>query len=152
MNVLHYFAYGSNMNPARVAERGLRTLEVGPALLANFELCFDKTSAAHAGSGHANIRFAREAQVEGVAYRLADAREIEKMDPFERAPINYGRDVVRISTPEGEIWAWTYFANAAVRSDGLFPTADYLSHLLAGRDFLSEGYWQHLQAWRTADG
>lgn len=105
--VIHYFAYGSNMNPARVRERGLGVVDVRGATLLGFKLVFDKVSRRHPGAAHANIVHAPSERVEGVLYRLSGAEEILKMDPFERAPWNYGRDVVlvhlsRQPSPAGE--------------------------------------------------
>ena len=140
----HYFAYGSNMNPARVRERGLAFTEVQGASLKGMRLVFDKVSRLHPNAAHANIVYAPGELVEGVLYRLAGADEILKMDPFERAPWNYGRDAVQVLAGGAAHWAWTYFANRAVRRDGLHPPADYLAHLLAGRDYLSAGYFDWL--------
>ena len=139
-----YFAYGSNMNPARVRERGLRFTAVCGASLKDRRLVFDKVSRQHPKAAHANIVYAPGERVEGVLYRLADADEILKMDPFERAPWNYGRDAVQVQAGAEILWAWTYFANRAVRRDGLNPPAEYLAHLLAGRDYLSAGYFERL--------
>ncbi len=171
----HYFAYGSNMNPARVRERGLRVTAVCGAWLKDRRLVFDKVSRfagseshqnpvhaksaefrasetpsatgrsrLHPNAAHANIAYAPGERVEGVLYKLARADEILKMDPFERAPWNYGRDAVQVQAGEDLIWAWTYFANRAVRRDGLSPPAEYLAHLLAGRDYLSADYFERL--------
>jgi len=151
MTVCAYFAYGSNMNPARVEARGLRVREALPARYADRDLAFDKSSAAHPGSGHANLVFRRGAMAEGVFYELADDRQIELMDPFESAPVNYSRELIEVDTPDGLRWAWTYFANAAVRRPGLRPSRDYLDHLLAGRPFLSTPYYRRLAAWPCSD-
>ena len=37
-----YFAYGSNMNPARMRSRGLSFSEAFSGQLAGYELCFNK--------------------------------------------------------------------------------------------------------------
>ena len=147
----HYFAYGSNMNPARVAERGLRVTAACGATLRGVRLVFDKVSRLHPNAAHANIVYAPGEQVEGVLYRLARADEILKMDPFERAPWNYGRDAVRVRAGGDDIWAWTYFANRAVRREGLNPPAEYLAHLLAGREHLSADYFDRLARTPVAD-
>ena len=146
-----YFAYGSNMNPARVAERGLVTHAVSAGQLFDFTLVFNKVSRLHPHLAHANIQRAQGAAVEGVLYTLTAPEEIHKMDPFEHAPWNYGRDVVWIETPTGGSWAWTYFANRAVVNDGLRPPTDYLAHLLAGEAYLSQAYLAWLQTIPTAD-
>jgi hypothetical protein len=71
-----YFAYGSNMNPARVRGRGLAVHAIEAACLRGYQLAFDK--AADADSGHANIVYAPAATVEGVLYHLAGAQAIRR--------------------------------------------------------------------------
>lgn len=140
----YYFAYGSNMNPARVAQRGLRFDDVRNAAMSGVRLTFDKQSREHPHCGHANLTFARGARTEGVLYQLDSSSEIERMDRFEAAPVNYSRDVVWVRTDVGDIAAWTYFANAAVICAGLRPERAYLDHLLAGRSYLSAPYFDWL--------
>lgn len=150
-----YFAYGSNMRTQRVAQRGLRVVEQCSAWIPNLALRFNKADAVRPGSGHANLVFAPGEQVEGVLYTLVDADEIIKMDPFERAPWNYGREALwvnlgspaRSSTHAAERRsAWTYFANPAVQQEGLLPSQEYLEHLLAGSNFLSIAYAERLRS------
>jgi gamma-glutamylcyclotransferase (GGCT)/AIG2-like uncharacterized protein YtfP len=145
--ITSYFAYGSNMNPERVAERGLRTVHAVGATLEGYELRFNKVGRHHEGVGHANIEKVVGSSVEGVLYRFDHHDEILKMDPFERAPWNYGRDVVLVETGDEALWTWTYFANAAVKRDGLYPSQEYLDHLLAGEPFLTEPYFERLRQW-----
>lgn len=146
-----YFAYGSNMNPARVQQRGLAVTSMGGAVLADLMLAFNKQSRDHAGNGHANIVYAPGRRVEGVLYELADLGQITRMDRFEHAPVNYSRERVVVWTADGPRTAWTYFANPAVISSGLKPTRAYLSHLLAGEAFLSGPYHAWLAATVCAD-
>ena len=76
-----YFAYGSNMNPARMQARGLSVSEVLPGRLPGYGLCFDKRAADRApGRAYANIRYQRDGVVEGVLYRLQGADEIAKLE------------------------------------------------------------------------
>jgi hypothetical protein len=169
--VARYFAYGSNMNPARVVERGIRFHHLAGAVLTGFELVFDKTSKQHAGMGHANLRLAPGRAVEGVLYWLESPLEISKMDRFENTPINYSREVISVAvrsaalpeepaalpelaekeTQAGEqhlaVSTWTYFANPAVRRPNLLPPRSYLDHLLAGRPYLSDEYYEMLATW-----
>ncbi|WP_415755198.1 gamma-glutamylcyclotransferase family protein [Pseudomonas leptonychotis] len=140
-----YFAYGSNMNPARMQARGLAVLEALPGHLPGYSLCFNKRAADRPpGRAYANIRHEREGRVEGVLYRLPDAGEIAKLDHFEGTPIYYSRECLPIVTAHGVQPAWVYIANPAFRQEGLLPSADYLAHLLAGRELLSEAYWSAL--------
>lgn len=146
-----YFAYGSNMNPERVRQRGLVVVRAEGARLPGFRLLFDKHAPAHAGTGHANVARDPGSVVEGVLYWLADAAEILKMDPFERAPVNYSRDLVEVHTAAGPMWTWTYFANPAVRRQGLLPSRSYLAHLLCGRPYLSPAYYERLAGWACVE-
>ena len=123
-------------------------MEATAGQLQDFALVFNKMSRDHIGVGHANIEYARGASIEGVLYALKDDTEILKMDPFERAPWYYGREVVQVEHAQGSAWAWTYFANPAVLRAGLKPTRAYLDHLLAGREYLSEHYYSKLLALR----
>jgi hypothetical protein len=146
-----YFAYGSNMNPARVAARGLAFTALESARLRGFTLEFHKHSPDHPGAGHATIAWAPEQSVEGVLFTLAGPAEIARMDRFERTPINYSRDVVVVEAAQGPVAAWTYFANPAVLMPGLRPPRAYLQHLLAGAQYLSADYLERLRNWPCAD-
>ena len=152
MNDHFYFAYGSNMDPARVAERGIVYSEIAAGRAPGYVLRFDKQSRTQDGAGHANIAFARSGVVEGLLYRLESADEIVKMDPFERAPVNYSREMIRVESGAGTCWAWTYFANSAVIAEGLRPPDWYMNHLLAGAEFLSESYVKWLRSFDCLDG
>ena len=148
--VVGYFAYGSNMNPARMRERGMRFSQALGARLEGLRLVFDKASKVDFGAdaaasqqiGHANVVYDPGGVVEGVVYHLVDAAEILRMDPFECAPVNYSREVVQ---PRGHTSCWIYFANPGVRRSGLRPSRSYLNHLLEARGFLSSDYYQMLQ-------
>ena len=146
-----YFAYGSNMDPARVARRGLRFDHACNAVFEGVRLTFDKQSRDHPRSGHANLAFDRHARAEGVLYRLSSPDDIARMDVFEATPVNYSRDVVVVSANGRDVVAWTYFANAAVIRAGLRPERTYLNHLLAGRGLLSREYFDWLSRIQCVD-
>ncbi len=135
------------MNPERVRDRGLEFSAVRGARLMGYTLTFNKRS--NAGGGHANIVYAPGSVVEGLLYDLEGPQEIIKMDPYEKTPVNYGRDAVRVQTDVESIWAWTYFGNAAVLETGLKPPREYLDHLLAGEEWLSREYFETLRRWQT---
>jgi hypothetical protein len=138
--VNYYFAYGSNMNPERVVQRGIEFEYVMGGYVRGYALRFDKKSRDFVCGGHANIAYEVNGLVEGVVYQLSHADEILKMDPFESAPIDYSRELIRVETASGDLWAWTYFANAALIASGLKPPREYMDHLLAGDVFLSSRY------------
>ncbi len=136
------------MNPERVRRRGLKVLSAHRGALRDYALVFDKLGLEAPGAGHANVIWTPGSQVEGVLYELKDHAEIQKMDVFERAPDNYSRDVVPVVVEQKLRWAWTYFANRARRSQDLRPSSSYLAHLLAGAEYLSDGYLQRLKQTR----
>lgn len=146
------------MNPERVSVRGLKFDQVVRGWLPGWGMRFNKQSKDHPECGHANLvatpnqagRGSVET-VEGVLYRLADESMIFRMDPFERAPINYSRERVWVQSDEGPIATWTYFANPALLRDNLRPSREYLDHLLAGKPFLSETYYSRLLTQRVSD-
>ncbi len=142
-----YFAYGSNMNPARMRERGIDFVHAEGAALAGFALCFDKRAGNRDDAGHANIRWQPGTRVHGVLYRLRHAEGITQLDPFERTPVNYSREVYLLAPATGgaPVPAWVYVANAAAIRPGLRPEPGYLAHLLAGEALLPAAYVQALR-------
>ncbi len=150
--VARYFAYGSNMNPDRVRERGIQFSIAVPATYSGVRLAFDKASDKHMGVGHANVVYDPAGTVEGVLYELTSTEEIIKMDRFESTPRNYSREIVHVSTAQGDLAAWTYFANPGVRRAGLIPPRSYLEHLLAAEPFLSAVYFAKLSDWPCEEG
>lgn len=141
-----YYAYGSNMNPDRVRKRGLSFDRVLAGRMPGLGLRFNKQSKEHPDCGHANLVYAPGEIAEGVLYGLSSADMIERMDPFERAGVNYSRECVFVETDEGVIASWVYFANPAVLREGLSPSREYLNHLLAGKPYLSPAYYSKLAA------
>lgn len=142
---LHYFAYGSNMNPERVSSRKLSTQgEPEAGRLLNYELRFNKISRYRIGAASANIAPAFGCSVDGVLYRLTGSRVIASMDVFENSPEDYAREVVFVHVDDAAndhearlIPAWTYVAKPHAIDDALRPTQEYVGHLLAS-PFMTE--------------
>ena len=133
------------MNADRMIERGLRFSRALSGSLEHLALAFNKLAADAPHRSYANVVYARNQVVEGVLYQLDHVDEIYKMDPFEGAPRLYSREIYSVSTDEGMIPAWVYVANRAMIRDGMKPERWYLNHLLAGKAFLSDDYYQELQ-------
>ncbi len=140
-----YFAYGSNMNPARVEGRGMRFRRAIAGSLEGFDLHFNKRSSIHAGMAAANVVRAPDGLVEGVLYELSTPDQIKQMDPFEGYPEKYVREVCMLKTGEGLIGAWVYIATDKWLAEGLRPARWYLEHLLAGKGYLSQCYFESLR-------
>ncbi len=144
MSNVYYFAYGSNMNPERVKARGLEYTRVLGGQLRGYELAFNKYSAKREGSA-ANITRRENAVTEGVLYLLPEPEQIIAMDPFEGFPDHYTRKLLSIATKYEWVRAWVYIANQRFIRANLLPPRWYLDHLLAGKQFLTQPYYERLK-------
>jgi gamma-glutamylcyclotransferase len=151
-----YFAYGSNMNAARLFEERLKPEGVprGERIagrLDGWRLAFNKRARAPSGAGAGNIVPAAGESVHGTL-NLLPRKGFEILDRYEGvAGGHYERrivPVVRADTGQ-TVEAVTYVALSV--SEGLRPTRDYLGHLLAGRDLLPADYCARLGTTPTID-
>jgi gamma-glutamylcyclotransferase len=151
-----YFAYGSNLNPARLVDDRLKPKGVALGLrvggrLDGWRITFDKIARAPKGAGAGNIVVAPGNVVHGTLNEMPLAG-LDVLDVWEGvAGGHYERrtvPVVRADTGD-TVDAVTYVA--LLVGEALRPTRDYLGHLLAGRDLLPEKYWEWLKATPTFD-
>jgi len=131
-----YFSYGSNLNRKRMDERGIQYNYLVSAKLENYELRFNKVSKKQGAV--ANVIYKEGSVVEGVLYHVDD---ITKLDKFEGAPKHYNRIQLKI----GGYDAWVYIAQPQYIQEGLKPKQEYLNHLLEGKEYLSEEYFEKLK-------
>jgi gamma-glutamylcyclotransferase len=151
-----YFAYGSNMNVARLLDGRLAQKGVGMGAriggrLDGWELAFNKVGRAVKGFGAGNILPAPGKVVHGSLNELPDAG-FDVLDVWEGvAGGHYERrtlPIVRADTGE-TVEAIAYVA--LLVGEGLRPTREYLGHLLAGQDLLPADYWAWLKTTPTLD-
>jgi hypothetical protein len=154
--MIWYFAYGSNMNPVRLADQRLkeRAVQMGPRVggrLDGWRLAFNKIARSPEGAAAGNIVEAPGEAVHGTLNRMPDAG-LAVLDVWEGvAGGHYERrtvPVVRADTGE-TVEAVTYIAIKV--GEGLRPTREYLDHLLAGKDLLPAAYWEKLKKTPTLD-
>jgi len=101
-----YFAYGSNMNPARRLARGLEFEQRVLGVIPGFQMQFNKAAVGKPGIAYANIVYQAGEQIEGVLYQLSSTDAIEQMDQFEGSPIRYSREVFPVQAESKIIPAW----------------------------------------------
>jgi gamma-glutamylcyclotransferase len=151
-----YFAYGSNMNPARLvhgrlAEKGVAMGRRIGGRLDGWQLAFNKVARTPPGAGAGNIVVTPGRVVHGTLNEMPDAG-LDVLDIWEGvATGHYERrllPVIRADTG-ATIEAVAYVALKV--GEGLRPTRDYLGHFLAGRDLLPPDYWEMLKATPTLD-
>ncbi len=149
--MVNYFAYGSNMNPERMRERGINYSQRKPATLKGWKLAFNKVASKNPKEGYANIISDINSIVEGILYEIYDS-DISKLDKYEGCPEHYCRILVKVLMHDGqEVEAITYVANPNKIRDGLRPSKEYLSHLLKGCDLLPKEYCERLREIKTVD-
>ncbi|WP_284316918.1 gamma-glutamylcyclotransferase [Labrys miyagiensis] len=153
-----YFAYGSNMDPARLITARLQPAGIACServlgRLEGWSLVFDKPSAYFPGASAANIAFTAGAHVLGTLNRMPEAG-LDVLDYYENvATGHYERMAVTVHRPGvgDKVDAVTYVARNFL--DGaLKPRAVYLAHLLAGSDLLPAPYVERLRAVDVFEG
>ena len=140
----YYFAYGSNMNRARVEARGMPYIGIHRGVLENYALRFNKRSVKYPGAASANVIHSPGSEVEGVLYALPSNDDVLAMDPYEGYPLRYNRQSLLIDSSTGPVTAWVYAANRDYIQEGLRPARWYMNHLIAGEGFLSQAYLSFL--------
>ena|SRR5688572_2023937 len=122
-----YFAYGSNMNQARLVARVGAVKKVGIMRLNEYSLVFD--TAGKATSVFANLQKTGNAKdfVEGVLYELTPA-QIKILDRYE---LFYNRVLENVGGKTINIYICI---NALYKNTQKYkkPSPDYLNHLLQG--------------------
>ncbi len=146
---MKYFAYGSNMNPRKMYELGIKFTERIHATLRGYTLKFNKASSLNPEEGFANIIPDEKGSVEGVLYEISDF-DLLKLDEYEGHPQHYRRITVKVETEEGELFdAVTYIASPDKIKNGLKPSKKYLKNLIVARDILPESYVRRLEVIET---
>jgi len=129
-----YFAYGSNMDIQRMADRRVAYDQRIQGTLYNYQLSFNKINSKKTGFGFANILSKAGRKVKGALYSITP-EAIQILDGYEGYPSHYGRERIFVHTQEhGVVDAWVYIAQLDKTADGLVPEDEYLKHLLAGQD------------------
>ncbi len=150
MSSLLYFAYGSNMNAARMRERVGWDAPRFAVRLPDYELHFNKEIPSY-GWCAANIVPAPGKQVEGIAYEVEE-RELAILDGYEKvAEGHYERQAMQVLRVEDDSPCDVIVYVALRTGPDRPPTREYLNHLLAGAPLLSPGYVANLQKVRTLE-
>jgi gamma-glutamylcyclotransferase (GGCT)/AIG2-like uncharacterized protein YtfP len=148
---VYYFAFGSNMNQQRMRERRVNYSSALPAHVHGYNLVFNKVAYSPSGAGYANLS-PGEGTVHGVLYHLDGPEDLDTLDGYEGVGSDhYYRKTmhVRLSQDNTTVLAVAYLACAKRTREGLKPTKDYLGHLLAGKEFLPEAYYETLKEFPT---
>ncbi len=147
MALLKYFAYGSNMHPARLRERISSCRFVDVIESKGWELKCHKRS--KDGSGKCNMVATDKTanRVYGVLYELPE-EEKANLDAAETVGYGYHDKTIKIPV-YGE--AFTYLADSEYIDDSLKPYTWYKEFFVEGAKYhgLPEGYIEFLEAIET---
>jgi gamma-glutamylcyclotransferase len=128
-----YFAYGSNMLPARLSDRCRSARLVGTGIATNFGLEFSKVS--KDGSGKATLVAVTGLNVPGAIFEV-NASELEALDKYEGLGSGYRRDdafMIEAGDLGGTLLASTYIATSLDAE--LKPFDWYLATVIAGAEY-----------------
>ena len=147
-----YFAFGSNLDPAQLADREVEFQRPRHAILHDWKLVFNKVATLNAvpGEGRANIVPARRRIVEGVVFDVTDDG-LANLDWYEGAASgHYKRTTIQVELPDtGAAEAETYIAKRI--RPGLKPSPWYVRRIVTGARYfhLSEAYITALEGLPT---
>ncbi len=117
-----YAAYGSNMDPAQMAERCPHSPQAGTGWLDGWRLTFGGENLGWEGA-LATVVEENDARVFVVLYEVPETDE-EALDRWDGATLGYYSKLrVRVVTLEGDVLAWLYVLNDY---EGGLPAARYL--------------------------
>jgi gamma-glutamylcyclotransferase (GGCT)/AIG2-like uncharacterized protein YtfP len=120
-----YAAYGSNMDPAQMAERCPYSPERGTGWLEGWRLTFGGADIGWEGALATVVEDAGQ-RVFVVLYELSDYDE-QALDQWDGATLGYYDKIrVRVATLDGDIVAWLYVLDGY---EGGLPSARYLGIL-----------------------
>ncbi|HUJ08343.1 MAG TPA: gamma-glutamylcyclotransferase family protein [Streptosporangiaceae bacterium] len=117
-----YAAYGSNMDPAQMAERCPHSPRAGTGWLHDWRLTFGGEHIGWEGA-LATVVEESSARVFVVLYEVSDSDELA-LDRWDGATLGYYSKLkVRVTTADGDALAWLYVLNDY---EGGLPSARYL--------------------------
>jgi len=117
-----YAAYGSNMDPAQMAERCPHSPQRGTGWLEGWRLTFGGEDIGWEGALATVVEEAGQ-RVFVVAYEVSEQDE-QALDRWDGATLGYYDKIrVRIATLDGDLVAWLYVLDAY---EGGLPSARYL--------------------------
>ncbi len=140
---MKYFAYGSNCNAEIMHKKEVPFSSQRRAVLSGYRFAFNKKALREHLSdaiGYANIIEDDSGVVEGVLYEICETG-LQRLDCSERYPDHYNRVAVQVEADGRVQSCWAYKAQLDKTASGLVPQREYLDHILAAKEFLSEEYY-----------
>lgn len=148
---IYYFSYGTNIDPMVMLQRGIKYQKRMAGILYGYGLRFNKIAKKGKNIGYASIVKSPTENIEGAFY-IIDKEGLKKLDIYEGYPNHYDKYIGTIKTDlMGSVDAFVYVAQEEMTKEGLYPSKDYLSHILAGKDLFSKQYYNQLTKIKTLE-
>lgn len=146
LKLIHYFAYGSNLHPARLKQRVPSSQSIGWVELAKYDLRFHKIGIDNSGKCDAFFTGNAHDLLYGVVYSMrADERHL--LDTAEGLGNGYNLYETRLLVDARPLKVFFYTAESAFINDVLTPYDWYKALVVEGAKFhrLPSTYIQTLQ-------
>ena len=146
VDLLLYFAYGSNMYRKRLSDRIGFIDKWDNGTVLKKQLSFNKLG--QDGSGKANLIDQEDEKAYGVIYQVNES-DLIKLDRFE---VGYERKTLEVqSDNNGYLKAILYLANNL--QDFISPNKEYMNHIIRGAEEngLKQNYIDYLKSIPTID-
>jgi len=133
------------MNDKRMTSRGVNFISKEKGILNGYKFIINKKSYKNPSIGFANVIKDKNSDVEGIIYEVHHSA-ILRLDKFEGAPKHYRREIHIINEKECIV----YIANDTwTVNETLSTTEEYKNHILKGKDYLTEDYYNNLLKIKT---
>lgn len=144
-NLMYYLAYGSNIDPQRLADRNIEVSPREKAILPGYKLTFNVKDQFHPNIGYANIVPA-DSHVEAALYKISSA-SLTRLSEFEQ---EYDQIEIEASKEYGVlVQAITFIGKRDWIGKKLKPSTWYLDYFLSQGDFFSDKYFKWLSETET---
>ncbi|MEL7085633.1 MAG: gamma-glutamylcyclotransferase family protein [Cyanobacteria bacterium P01_A01_bin.3] len=128
---MFYFAYGSNLHPARLSDRTPSAQLITTGCVRGRCLVFHKIGRDGSAKCDALLSAHSNSTVFGALYQL-DPQDIPTLDKFEALGAGYNREILSISTETRTLQAFAYIAQAQYVNPDLKPFHWYKQLVIAG--------------------
>lgn len=132
---MHYFAYGSNLHPARLKERVPSARLIGAVELHSHQLVFNKKGTDGSGKCSLLTTGSVSQSVHGALYEL-DAGHKTVLDKFESKGIGYMDSLIQLQHAGRKYTCFTYFARQSHIDENLKPYHWYKKLVILGARYL----------------
>ncbi|MEM9567182.1 MAG: gamma-glutamylcyclotransferase family protein [Cyanobacteria bacterium P01_E01_bin.34] len=126
-----YFAYGSNLHPARLRDRTPSAQLITTGFTCSRQLVFHKVGRDGSAKCDALLAEDPDSTVFGAVFQL-DERDISTLDRYEALGVGYQREILSVSTATGTLQAFAYIAQAQYVDPSLTPFHWYKQLVIAG--------------------